>query len=208
MDTNNGTEAQNKLFKYSFLPRTKRQRTLSNTIALLVENYLPSCKQKYLVKNYQQSSQYRSHKSFIPPYLHDRPGSVILHCLDRKSNSTKFLAESIYDTDNKKGIFEVEKENGHKYEVHFGKDKTEQIPSCTCKDCLWHQLPCKHFFAVFQHRKEWQWEQLPSKYLQSAYLAMDVDSIHSHFQQRKETTIGDNHNDSTPGFLDVMGGCS
>ena len=23
---------------------------------------------------------------------------------------------------------------------------------------IWHQLPCKHF-AVFQHKKEWQWEQ-------------------------------------------------
>ena len=188
MDTNNGTEAQNKLFKYSFLPRTKRQTTLSNTITLLVENYLPCCKQKYLVKNYQQSSQYRSYKSFIPSYLHDRPRSVVLHCLDRKSNSTKFSAESIHDVDSEKGIFEVEKASGHRYEVNFGKDTTEEMPSCTCKDWLRHQLPCKHFFAVFQHRKEWQREQLPSKYLQSAYLSMDVDSIRCHFQQTSEST--------------------
>ena len=117
----------------------------------------------------------------------------------------KIQAESIYDINNKKGIFEVEKANGHKYVVNFSKDKTEQMSSCICKDWLWHQLPCKHFFAVFQHRREWQWEQLPSKYLQSAYLAMDIDSIHSHFQQRNEATIGDNYNDTTPNFLDVMG---
>ena len=86
MDTNHDTEAQNKLFKYSFLPRTKRQTTLSNTITLLVENYLPCCKQKYLVKNYQQSSQYRSYKNFIPSYLHDRPRSVVLHCPTAQSS--------------------------------------------------------------------------------------------------------------------------
>ena len=206
MDTNNGTEAQNKLFKYSFLPRTKRQTTLSNTITLLVENYLPCCKQKYLVKNYQLLSQYRSYKSYIPSYLHDRPRSVILHCLDRKSNSAKFSAESIHDVDSEKGIFEVEKESGHRYEVNFGMDTTEEMPSCTCKDWLRHQLPCKHFFAVFQYRKEWQWEQLPSKYLKSAYLSMDVDSIHCHFQQRSEPTVcNDTTNDSMDTMENVVG---
>jgi len=130
------------LFKCSFLPRTKRQTTLSNTITLLVENYLPCCKQKYLVKNYQQSSQYRSYKSFIPSYLHDRSCSVVLHCLERKSNSTKFSAGSIHDIDREKGIFEVEKASGHRYEVNFGKETSEGMPSCTCKDWLRHQLPC------------------------------------------------------------------
>ena len=205
VDTNNGTEAQNKLFKYSFLPRKRRQTTLSNTITLLVENYLPCCKQKYLVKNYQQSSQYRSYKNFVPPYLHDRPRSVILHCLDRKSNSSKFPAESIHDVDSKKGIFEVEKASGCKYKINFGKDTTDQMPSCTCKDWLRHHLPCKHFFAVFKHRKEWQWEQLPSQYLQSAYLSMDVDAICCHFQQRSEPIAIDNTTNDSMDTTDVLG---
>ena len=179
---------------------------MSNTITLLVENYLPCCKQKYLVKNYQLLSQYRSYKSYIPSYLHDRPRSVILHCLDRKSNSAKFSAESIHDVDSEKGIFEVEKESGHRYEVNFGMDTTEEMPSCTCKDWLRHQLPCKHFFAVFQYRKKWQWEQLPSKYLKSAYLSMDVDSIHCHFQQRSEPTVcNDTTNDSMDTMENVVG---
>jgi len=96
----------------------------------------------------------------------------------------KFSAGSIHDVDSEKGIFEVEKASGHRYEINFGKETSEGMPSCTCKDWLRHQLPCKHFFAIFQHRKEWQWEQLPSEYLQSAYLSMDVDSIRCHFQQR------------------------
>jgi len=96
----------------------------------------------------------------------------------------KFSAGSIHDVDSEKGIFEVEKASGHRYEINFGKETSEGMPSCTCKDWLRHQLPCQHFFAIFQHRKEWQWEQLPSEYLQSAYLSMDVDSIRCHFQQR------------------------
>ena len=44
--TNNGTEAQNKLFKDSFLPRKKQKATLSSTISIIVENYLPSVASK------------------------------------------------------------------------------------------------------------------------------------------------------------------
>ena len=119
VDTNNGTEAQNKLFKYSFLPRKKQKATLSSTITVIVENYLPSIKHKYLLQNYQQSSLYRSYKTFIPPYLHDCPRSVILHCLDRRTNSAKFSAESVHDIDKENGVFEVEKTAGGRHTVNF-----------------------------------------------------------------------------------------
>ena len=75
-----------------------------------------------------------------------------------------------------------------------------------CKDWLRHQLPCKHFFAVFQYRKEWQWEQLPPKYLKSAYLPMDVDSIRCHFQQRSEPIVcNDTKNDTVDTMENVVG---
>ena len=51
VNTNNGVEAQNKLFKYKFLLRTKQKATLSSTMTILVEKYLPTCKQKYLFQN-------------------------------------------------------------------------------------------------------------------------------------------------------------
>ena len=181
VDTNNGVEAQNKLFKYSFLPRKKHTATLSSTISILIEQYLPSCKQKYLFLNYQQSSQYRSYKSFVPTYLHDRPRSVILHCLDRKSNSSKYQSDSIQDVDNTSGIFVVVKPGGKKYIVNFGKKTDDQMPRCTRPDWLRHHLPCKHFFAVFRYRELWQWQQLPDKYLKSAYLSMDKEALSMHF---------------------------
>lgn len=65
VDTNNGVEAQNRLFKYTFLPRNKQKATLSSVITILVNDYLPSCKQKYLFQNYRQLSQYRAKTLFL-----------------------------------------------------------------------------------------------------------------------------------------------
>ncbi len=181
IDTNNGVEAQNKLFKYSFLPRNKQKATLSSTITILVNDYLPSCKQKYLLQNYQQLSQYRAYKGFVPTYLHDRPRSVIIHCLDRKAKGERFPVHSVHEIDGAMGIFEVESESGSKKTVNFGHDSEDSMPTCTCKDWLRFHLPCKHFFAVFQHRANWQWAQLPQVYLQSAYLSTDSDALARHF---------------------------
>ena len=163
------------------MPRKKQKATLSSTISIIVENYLPSVKNKYLLQNYQQSSLYRSYKSFIPSYLHDRPRSVILHCLDRRTNSAKFSAESVHDVDKENGIFEVEKTSGGRHTVNFGILNADNMPSCTCKDWVRHHLPCKHFFSVFMHRKDWPWEKLPHVYLNSAYLSTDTQALCRHF---------------------------
>lgn len=47
-------------------------------------------------------------------------------------------------------------------------------PSCTCGDFLRHNLPCKHFFAVFLCQPEWGWNRLPSQYLSSPELTLDI----------------------------------
>ena len=182
-------EAQNKLFKYSFLPRSKAKATLSYVISIIVNDYLPSCKQKYLFQNYQQLSQYRSYKDTVPSYLHDRPRSVILHCLNRKAKGERIPAHYVHDVNETIGVFEVEKESGSKKTVNFGCNN-DDIPSCTCKDWQRFHLPCKHFFAIFYHRSEWKWDQLPRSYLQSAYLSVDCDALTTHFTQQQP-----NHSD-------------
>ena len=82
VDTNNGAEAHHKTLKYSYLPK-QRSMTLSSIAKLLVEDFLPESRKIYLFKNYKQSSLYRSYKELVPPYLKERPRSVILHCLHR-----------------------------------------------------------------------------------------------------------------------------
>ena len=105
-----------------------------------------------LRQNYRQSSMYRSYHSHIPSYLHDRPRSVIIYCLDGQTNSSKILAHNVHDTDRENGVFEVEKKSGNKHRVDFGLSRSEQMPYCTCKDWLRHHISCKHFFAIFTHR--------------------------------------------------------
>ena len=107
--------------------------------------------------------------------------SVILHGLDRRTNSAKFSAESVHDVDKENGIFEVEKTSGGRHTVNFGILNADNMPSCTCKDWVRHHLPCKHFFSVFMHRKDWPWEKLPHVYLNSAYLSTDMQALCRHF---------------------------
>ena len=196
VDTNNGTEAQNKLFKYSFLPRQKKIK-LSSVINIIVEQYLPSCKQKYLFRNYQQLSSYRKYSSTVPCYLHNRPRTVIIHCLNRKAKSEKYNSNSVTDIQQDVGIFKVDT-GSNQYTINF------QEPSCTCKDWHRYHIPCKHFFTIFQYRDSWQWNQLPKSYLEGPYVSMDstaltkqVEYIQLHEQHNDPEQQSDDHQCNT-----------
>ena len=138
---------------------------------------------------------YRLYHSHSLSYLHDRPKSDTIHCLDRQTNSSKILADNIHDVDSKNGVFEVEKPYGSKHRVDFGISSSEPMPSCTCKDWLRHHIPCKHFFAIFTHQSVWQWNKLPQTYLQSAYLSTDTQALQNYFHSstddREDLSITD-----------------
>ena len=129
VNPNNGIEAQNKLFKYNFFPHNKQRATVSAITTLLVEDYLPTAYQKYLLQNHKQTSMYRTYNDFVPDYLRDRPRNIILHCLDRMERSQKLTASNIIDNDQEKGIFEIMKSSGAKYRVIFGNDNPDSMPS-------------------------------------------------------------------------------
>lgn len=62
-----------------------------------------------------QSSQYRSYKSHVPDYLHDRLKGTLVHCLERKSKALKYTKEDITVLHNEDGIFTVK---GSKDKIH------------------------------------------------------------------------------------------
>ena len=109
----------------------------------------------------------------MPPYLHDFPWSVILHCLERKSNSRKFNVEDILTQDQQNGIFTIKGSSENIYTVNFGESSEE--PFCTCFDWTKWNIPCKHFFAIFSFILNWIWDCLPSSYRSSVYL-LSTDS--------------------------------
>ena len=180
VDTNNGAEALHKTLKYSYLPK-QRSMTLSSIAKLLVEDFLPKSRKIYLFKNYKQSSLYRSYKELVPPYLKERPRSVILHCLHRQASSLKFPEENIHDVDVEKGEFRVIKSDKKERIVNFG--QSSNVPNCSRLDCEKFHLPCKHFFAIFRLRAKWSWYMLPKSYLESSYLSLDNKALESYYQE-------------------------
>lgn len=68
VNTTNGVESQNKLLKYSYLPR--RNVSLSRLATMLCEELNPDIHHKYLFLNHKMSPTYRTYNNFVPSYLH------------------------------------------------------------------------------------------------------------------------------------------
>ena len=173
INTTNGVESQNKLLKYSYLPRRKNI-TLSQLAAVLYEEFIPETHHKYLYLNYQMSGTYRRYNDFVPVYLLERPREVIIHCLERKSSSRKYVEDDILTTDITEGKFTIQG-SSKVHTVDFGTATSK--PSCTCPDWLQWHLPCKHFFAIFHLVEGWGWDALPETYKRSAYLCADSEAL-------------------------------
>ena len=77
------------------MPKT-RAVTLSSLVCLLVERVLPDAQQRYVLPNLKSSEWLRKYSDFVPNFLRGRPRSVILHCLDRQSRSSKYCSDDIY----------------------------------------------------------------------------------------------------------------
>ena len=123
VETNNGTEAQNKALKYKYLPR--KAISLSHVVTII------SCQNntKYLFLNFQMDPTYNTH---VPSYLQGRPRSVILHSLAREEKARKTVSSNdITDTDNENGIFLVRGKSGY---THTGSQtgKPSHIKKCLC----------------------------------------------------------------------------
>lgn len=186
VETNNGTEALNKLFKYQYLPRQKRM-TLSHIISCIINEFLPALHYKYVFKNFKQSDLYRSYNpAVVPEYLQGRPKQTILHCLHRLASSNKFTHSDVTQAAPNSGNFTV-KSNKGSHAVEFEDQSGE--PKCTCKDWLAYHLPCKHFFAVFRHFSEWGWEKLPDSYLTSPYLSLDNEAISRYINPEEQVSV-------------------
>ena len=112
------------------MPR-KKKLTLSSIITLIVEVFFN--------RNLP--------KIFIPElhYLHNRPKTIISHCLERREKALKYTTEDITLIDNENGIFSVKGTSGKDHNISFG------LPSCSCRDWITRHVPCKHFFAIFSY---------------------------------------------------------
>ena len=171
VNTTNGVESQNKLLKYSYLPRRKNI-TISRLATVLYKDFNPEIHHKYLFLNYKSSSFYRTYNDFVPSYLHGRPRQVILHCLERKSSSRKYDESDITTQDTISGVFIIKGSSSKLHRVNFGTTTGEL--SCTCHDWIEWRIPCKHFFAVFRFFEKWRWDSLPEQYKCQPHISSSV----------------------------------
>ena len=108
--------------------------TLSALVKILIEEFIPDIHHKNLLLNYKASSTYRCYNDIVPPYLHECPRSVILHCiLERKSNSIETLmtyVEDILTQDQQSGMCTIKGSSGTVYAVDFGRSFGEPSFSC------------------------------------------------------------------------------
>lgn len=65
VNTNNGIEAQNKVFKYSYL-QSSLDKSVFGIAVMIVESFVPDSYQHYLDTNLQVSSSYRQYDRNIP----------------------------------------------------------------------------------------------------------------------------------------------
>ena len=100
VNSNNGTEAQNKTFKCEYLPLS-----IYGISVMLVDRYVSECHQRYQKRNVQVSSPDRVYNTTIPSYLHNRLAHFIKHCLKAKFSSGDLRGCDVQCADMAKGVF-------------------------------------------------------------------------------------------------------
>lgn len=181
VNTNNGVEAQNKHFKYNYLPRSVDKSAFGIAL-LLVESFIPESYQQYKDTNFKLSGSYRTYNDDIPPSLHNRPSHFIKHCIKSRFSAGEFRESDVDCIDLETGVFMVRSSGDTtvKYSVQL------QIPSCTCEAWFRTHFPCKHFYAVFNTYDEWDFSRLPHSYRNNVFITLDCDEANSTTEHVKD----------------------
>ncbi|KAL5021891.1 hypothetical protein ScPMuIL_001046 [Solemya velum] len=83
VNTNNGLERQNKVFKYTYLEE-KKNNSLSAMVKILITDYLPAMMLKYVRDNAVSSENFgRRYQTCIPNFLRSRPPIFLKHCMQK-----------------------------------------------------------------------------------------------------------------------------
>lgn len=116
---------------------------------------------------------HRGYNNNLPAFLDNRPRLFVENCKQKIKLASDIGKTDIKTTDIP-GVFQVKSESLSKtwYRVQFGNNDGER-PSCECRAWQRSRLLCKHFFAVFNHYPEWNWENLPEEYRESPFITLD-----------------------------------
>lgn len=172
MNTNKGIEAQNKVFKYSYL-WSSLGKSVFGIAVMIAESFVPDSYQHYLDTNLQVSSSYRQYNRNLPNYLHNRLIHFVKHCLKANFVASEFKECDVTCVSFEKGKFLVRSScnSNWLYAVKFSE------PRCQCQS--WHKthFPCKHFSAVFKFFEEWGFNSLLDSCRNSVFITLDLTNL-------------------------------
>lgn len=101
-----------------------------------------------------------------------------LNCKESITNADELSAKQIRTVDAGMHInhFQVQSQSKKTwYDLWFGSGNT--MPKCSWLDFSMTGLPCKHFFAAFQHYPQRQLEAFPEKYRENPNLKLDPTNV-------------------------------
>ena len=104
-----------------------------------------------------------------PRLLERQTQEISHHCMDRIAKAVDIQHENVKEATNK-GDFHVRSTENKDQWCQFSLGGKDSMPKCTCPDFSRTGLPCKHFFAVFEHNREWKWDALPLKYQDNLFI--------------------------------------
>jgi hypothetical protein len=170
VDTNNGTEAQNRVLKHTYL-KYRRDKTLTSLVEVMFYEWFPAFENSYVSNNVRVDSTCKRYNRAVPSYLRDLPRPVVVHVMERLLNSLEFGPEDV--TAFAEGQLRV----GTKT-VDLRKPSCTGAQGLACEDWIKHNKPCKHMCYGFRVYPETHgWQQLPESYRNSAYLSVDKAAI-------------------------------
>lgn len=130
--------------KYSHLPR-KVSLTLTWTVRVIVNQFLPDMHQDYVFQNFKQLDLYHLPSSAVSHYLQRRPPTVVKHCLVPKTKSSRYTKDEVVWIQSF-GVFHVMKD-AKKRTVNFRRHDDSMV-GCSCKDSKKWRILCKHFYSI------------------------------------------------------------
>ncbi|XP_028417363.1 uncharacterized protein LOC114541761, partial [Dendronephthya gigantea] len=171
VNTNNGVESMNRLFKYDYLPRSI-DKSLYGIVVMIVCSFLPDSYQTNLSANLRLSGSYRKYNAIVHDYLQNRPPNFVKHCLKNKFAAQEIQEKDITCLNDQQGKFLVKSSNKKlSYLVKFS------FSSCTCESWRQSTFPCKHFFAIFNFFSKWQFSSLSLAYRESVFITLDTNGF-------------------------------
>ncbi|XP_042577852.1 uncharacterized protein LOC109053871 [Cyprinus carpio] len=157
----------------SFYLKILGTKTVSSLVEMIITEFIPEQLLSYAKLNYTYSSEHKVYSADVPEFLWDRPRSFVQHCLKSIEAAAHYTSQNLQEQS--KGVYKVQSEQSCDwYSVDLG-DK-DRFPSCECRSFKSSFLPCKHFFAIFQHTDS-SWYSLCPDYINSPYVTLDSEVV-------------------------------